>query len=289
MWYDSERAPAQPNGDEIPSLEEPPAKEPKLLNSPLGFAVNIHSMPSIPSLESSTTRFHEGIGLTPSSQDGDIKNEIGTNNPFSVLSLTHSSSSFSLKTTPAFPFPPTQPLDPFSHIQSRKNASLLSPRSELELPLMPNPVILETQPATRTFKEFKLLNQPKEKQRKSYKKENRYLLPNPLTILYAGTSPEKLFGKVSVKLVSETGTELEDGKENMLDGILEKALDAEKKAQFSLKILGTSEGCKYCLQFNIRYYFLSNYPVAYQETILSNSFKVASNKKKIFLGKVSIN
>jgi hypothetical protein len=63
---------------------------------------------------------------------------------------------------------------------------------------------------------FRILTQPHEKQRKSYKSENRYILPNPLTVCTLRNEPE-LQGTVVVRLVYDT---LELGYESVAESIL---------------------------------------------------------------------
>lgn len=125
---------------------------------------------------------------------------------------------------------------------------------------------------------FKLLQQPNEKQRKSYINENRYILPNPLTIVPEDPNDNsKVEGVVSVCLLYENGEEFGEEKKHLLDGQTLKHLDSEKKAQFALKILETSEGNKFRLKFHINFK-LDGIP--YQQIITSHPFKVTSNKKR---------
>ncbi len=128
---------------------------------------------------------------------------------------------------------------------------------------------------------FKLLEQPHEKQRKSYKNENRYLLPNPLVITFVRSNAEKVQGTASVRLAHENGSILDESKTEILEGIRTKNLDSDKKCQFSLKILSTSEGSKFSLCFDIKYSIGTQY---YEETVYSRPFKVTSNKKKSYGG-----
>jgi len=131
---------------------------------------------------------------------------------------------------------------------------------------------------------FQLLHQPNEKQRKSYKNENRYILPNPLTVCLTRQVGENLpdikQGTVTVQLLYDTGEELEDDKKDILSGVKTRALDVEKKAQFHLKVVETSERNKFRLQFTVRF-FIDKIP--YEEKIISHCFRVTSNKKTIHI------
>lgn len=131
---------------------------------------------------------------------------------------------------------------------------------------------------------FDVIHQPNEKQRKSYKKENRCLLPNPITIALKDkytnmTGQHKIEGgRVTVRLVYENKEELDSSKQNILDGDLEKDLDSECKSQFSLKVLETSESRKFRLLFTVKYWTSGGF---HEETVLSHPFSVTSNKKKV--------
>lgn len=101
---------------------------------------------------------------------------------------------------------------------------------------------------------FMLMEQPNEVQRKSYKNENRCLLPNPLTICpreYSGDEmkrPQIMDAAVTVQLVDQEGQELTPNKASILDSVekgMTQGLDENLTAQFSLKIMETSEGNMY--------------------------------------------
>lgn len=127
---------------------------------------------------------------------------------------------------------------------------------------------------------FELLYQPNEKQRKSYKNENRYILPNPLTIVLSKHMKEKKVkidkGTVIVNLLYDTGEELEENREHILDGVKTRSLDKEKKAQFHLKVIETSDRNRFRLQFLVRFWINK---VEHVEKIISHCFRVTSNKK----------
>lgn len=127
---------------------------------------------------------------------------------------------------------------------------------------------------------FELLYQPNEKQRKSYKNENRYILPNPLTIVLSKLMKEKKVkidkGTVNVSLLYDTGEELEENREHILDGVKTRSLDKEKKAQFHLKVVETSDRNRFRLQFLVRFWINK---VEHVEKIISHCFRVTSNKK----------
>eukprot|EP01119_Soliformovum_irregulare_P012069 TRINITY_DN3109_c0_g1_i1.p1 TRINITY_DN3109_c0_g1~~TRINITY_DN3109_c0_g1_i1.p1 ORF type:complete len:438 (-),score=118.72 TRINITY_DN3109_c0_g1_i1:85-1398(-) len=133
---------------------------------------------------------------------------------------------------------------------------------------------------------FTLLEQPNEVQRKSYKNENRCILPNPLNIcLREGYSEERktqiLEGTVTVTLVDADGEELPNHKQNILESIersLSQQLDENLSAQFSLKVMETSEGNMFRLLFTVNYRTKGLGPC--EEKIQSRPFIVYSNRKK---------
>jgi len=137
---------------------------------------------------------------------------------------------------------------------------------------------------------FVLLEQPNVRQRKSYKNENRYLLPNPLVVALRDDLTEKNFrisdGIASVRLVNADGDDLPSGKTNLLetaDGGLCQNLDSSAAAHFSLKILETSDGAMFRLLITVQYNLESSPgapPVPTEEKILSRPFQVFSNRKK---------
>jgi len=130
---------------------------------------------------------------------------------------------------------------------------------------------------------FKLREQPHETQRKSYKNENRCILPNPLIITTRDPHSDLarvIVGQVSVRLVSGDGKELPTGKQESLsssDG-LSHPLDEKGSASFSLKITDTSEGNTFRLLFVVSY--TMDGIGQCEERILSNPFGVFSNRKK---------
>jgi len=133
---------------------------------------------------------------------------------------------------------------------------------------------------------FVLLEQPNVRQRKSYKNENRYVLPNPLTICAREEAPgEKLpriiEGEATVSLVNAEGQDLPPTKQNLLEspeGGLTQTLDSNLSAHFSLKVLDTSEGTMFRLLFTINFTLDGVGPC--EEKILSRPFQVYSNRKK---------
>jgi hypothetical protein len=73
--------------------------------------------------------------------------------------------------------------------------------------------------------------------------------------------------------------------QDILDGTLVRQLDTENKATFGLKIRETSEGNRFRLIFTVEY-VLEN--VSYVEEVISNPFKVTSNKRKNPVGMYTI-
>eukprot|EP01119_Soliformovum_irregulare_P012123 TRINITY_DN3131_c0_g1_i2.p1 TRINITY_DN3131_c0_g1~~TRINITY_DN3131_c0_g1_i2.p1 ORF type:complete len:351 (-),score=70.94 TRINITY_DN3131_c0_g1_i2:70-1122(-) len=135
---------------------------------------------------------------------------------------------------------------------------------------------------------FLLVEQPLENQRKSYRSENRCILPNPLTIScrefitdQADKRPLIADGQVSVKLVEIDGSDLATHKASIVgsvDSNLTQPLDENLTAQFSLKAVETSERQHVALMFTVNYRMkgLGNY----EEKIISRPFVIHSNRKK---------
>eukprot|EP01119_Soliformovum_irregulare_P024057 TRINITY_DN8546_c0_g1_i1.p1 TRINITY_DN8546_c0_g1~~TRINITY_DN8546_c0_g1_i1.p1 ORF type:complete len:469 (-),score=61.97 TRINITY_DN8546_c0_g1_i1:94-1404(-) len=187
--------------------------------------------------------------------------------------------------------PPDSPLHPTS-------STPLTPMSPMPVSPMshPSPVqpFAESLPPTRSSlnqdltsvnhsARFVLLEQPNEIQRKSYKNESRYLLPNPLAICLRSPNDKDtpfpiVGGTVTVKIVNRDGGEI-PGQEGILESLggLSHPLDDEKAASFSLKVLTTSNGGSFRLLFLISY---MEQLALVEEKILSNPFIVCSNRKK---------
>jgi len=83
-------------------------------------------------------------------------------------------------------------------------------------------------------------------------------------------------GSVNVSLLYDTGEELEENREHILDGVKNRSLDKEKKAQFHLKVVETSDRNRFRLQFIVRFWINK---VEHVEKIVSHCFRVTSNKK----------
>lgn len=126
---------------------------------------------------------------------------------------------------------------------------------------------------------FKLSAQPYERQRKSYKSENRYVLPNPLLIVPSNAAhiPSDLSGTATVALADEKGEAFPDQQqEQLLQGTKIQPLALHSKmAEFTLKIMTISEG-KFRLKFTVDYKTAGK---VFQEVILSLPFRVISNMR----------
>jgi len=83
-------------------------------------------------------------------------------------------------------------------------------------------------------------------------------------------------GAVTVCLLYDTGEQIEGNREHILDGVKTRALDKERKAQFHLKVVETSDRNRFRLQFLVRFYINK---VEHTERIISHCFRVTSNKK----------
>eukprot|EP01114_Cavostelium_apophysatum_P010421 TRINITY_DN2409_c0_g1_i1.p1 TRINITY_DN2409_c0_g1~~TRINITY_DN2409_c0_g1_i1.p1 ORF type:complete len:401 (+),score=87.19 TRINITY_DN2409_c0_g1_i1:28-1203(+) len=131
---------------------------------------------------------------------------------------------------------------------------------------------------------FMLLEQPNEIQRKSYGKENRCILPNPLVICQKkalSSEPERILdGTVSVKLVDEDGYELSAQRQKLLESVIggmTHTLDDGNSSSFSIKILHTSEGHLFRLLFTVNYRTFTD-PRPIEEKIITRPFVVYSKK-----------
>jgi len=141
--------------------------------------------------------------------------------------------------------------------------------------------------------EFELVSQPNRKQRKSYRNENRYILPNPIVVrpLAESSVLSRLQGTVKVGLVYENGIELP---QHSLEGELVRPLEGrDKQARFQLKLLIITPK-RLRLSFQIHYMksctFLednrntssNNYP-SFEEgqvNLISQPFEVHSNSTR---------
>jgi len=130
---------------------------------------------------------------------------------------------------------------------------------------------------------FRLREQPKEKQRKSYSKENRFISPSPLFVV--PTNPLTIRqnivqGNVSTKIVFENGTEIEPQEESaIMDGNRIVPLNADFQAQFQLKLIQTRE-TKFRLRFCVQGQMIGN-RATYQEVFYSLPFGVTTPRKSI--------
>lgn len=132
---------------------------------------------------------------------------------------------------------------------------------------------------------FILQEQPNQIQRKSYKNENRWLTPSPLSIRPQDPAPGEKHskitgGSVTVKLVDENGADLQtqDVPMESSDGQFTQQLDSEHRAQFLLKFPNTSNGANWRLLFIVN--FVDEELGNCTDTILSRPFTVTSNIKK---------
>jgi len=171
------------------------------------------------------------------------------------------------------------PMKPFTIPITLNQDTVMTPAAPLE-PREEKVVPARVKSETTEDHYFELLYQPNEKQRKSYKNENRYILPNPLTIVLSKEKKEKRVkiekGTANVKLLYDTGEELEENKEHVLNGVKTRPLDKEKKAQFHLKVIETSDRNRFRLQFTVRFFINK---MEHVEKIVSHCFRVTSNKK----------
>jgi hypothetical protein len=123
---------------------------------------------------------------------------------------------------------------------------------------------------------FVVQKQPKEKQRKSYRNENRYLAPNPLSVQFVGEGvvPSAV---VEVMLADGDGRPLEYERQMELIGERTRPLTADGTAGFSLKMHDTSRGEWIRLLFVVRYSDVTR-P---NEWLFTAQFRVDTNIRKV--------
>jgi len=157
--------------------------------------------------------------------------------------------------------------------------------------ILPKVEVLSNRNSNKVIGRFFLAEQPYKSQRKSYKNENRYLLPHPLIIQAREESPEDRLhkirdGKVCVSLLDTDGKKLPDLLMSP-DGSLTQQLEvATLTAVFSLKVLDTSDATMFKLLFVVSYNIENGGQV--EEKIISQPFEVLSNRKKNIKGKPSV-
>lgn len=226
-------------------------------------------------LVQSTPNLGEITHRKPTSTSFLLPNLADSYNP---LNTTHSYSA------PPIPPPPT-PAQSHSlpkPIGTTPTDTSLSNNSAVRFPLSDRVNALNTGVENNRFV---LLEQPNEIQRKSYKNESRYLLPNPLTICLRSPMtndnlPPIIDGTVSVKIINADGNDLPTNMQHILESLggLTRPLDEERSASFSLKVSATSINSMYRLLFTVNYRLKST--GSFTETILSTPFSVCSNRKK---------
>lgn len=94
----------------------------------------------------------------------------------------------------------------------------------------------------------------------------------------------RVTGAVDVCLATESGTPIPLEYQSVLDGQSKtKNLDDDKRATFSLKMLTTSGEYKFRLLFRVCYHIVDS-ECELVEDILSQAFRIESNKKKNSIG-----
>ncbi|KAH3761020.1 hypothetical protein Pelo_7181 [Pelomyxa schiedti] len=125
---------------------------------------------------------------------------------------------------------------------------------------------------------FRIIQEPYDIQRKSYKNENRYILPNPIIVAWAGSTEDTVTGTVEVYLATETGEEMSPEWQEILDTPAKcKPLDEDKRASFALRMLATSGDLKFRLLFKVKYNLGAG---DLTERLVSTCYRVESNRKK---------
>eukprot|EP01114_Cavostelium_apophysatum_P021044 TRINITY_DN722_c0_g1_i1.p1 TRINITY_DN722_c0_g1~~TRINITY_DN722_c0_g1_i1.p1 ORF type:complete len:299 (+),score=39.48 TRINITY_DN722_c0_g1_i1:137-1033(+) len=129
---------------------------------------------------------------------------------------------------------------------------------------------------------FRLHVQPKEKQRKSYNNENRFISPSPLVVVPCNPNLVRSTisdGFVQAKIVSEDGTELLDDEDTIMAGNRIAVLDESMQAQFQLKLLQGKEK-RFRLRFTVQCHLAAT-GMVFQEVFYSLPFHVKATSKQI--------
>jgi len=127
---------------------------------------------------------------------------------------------------------------------------------------------------------FTMRDQPKPKQRKSYKNENRYLLPNPTQVIMTGERVDIIAATCTVKLLDGGGNTLARQSSHYLEnteGTLSVGLEPNHNTfDFSLKVRQNSGPEKFRLCFVVDYE--TSDKERHRERMTSSPFLVQSNK-----------
>lgn len=285
----------QSNSDEVDDF----APTSKILPTFQNFLENVENQPRLPSISTlssmRTERTSVELDSTPSPTPILLPTPSFFYNPLSP----RQSNSFQQLTPPSLSFQPRFHHDElyspvpehrvFFPLSDNPNRPLIIPSNTRESPSEESDLeICQMNPEDHSSSGlFILLEQPNEIQRKSYKRENRCLLPNPFIICMRELteeekkSPPEILkgGVVHLKLVNADGLELPPHKQNALesvDGGLVHYLDQDHTTCFSAKALETSEGVSFRLVFLVSYQLKGVGKV--NEKIISRSFSVYSNK-----------
>ena len=140
--------------------------------------------------------------------------------------------------------------------------------------LAPDELLAQARMARETLPSFEIPVQPKEKQRKSYKNENRYLTPNPMSVKFTGDGPSPA-ATVEVMLADESCTPLDASRQAELVGERQRPLGSDGVAPFSLKMYDTSRNEWVRLLFVVR--FADSQP---NQWICTSRFRVDTNVKR---------
>eukprot|EP01117_Protostelium_nocturnum_P013493 TRINITY_DN5040_c0_g1_i3.p1 TRINITY_DN5040_c0_g1~~TRINITY_DN5040_c0_g1_i3.p1 ORF type:complete len:492 (-),score=133.75 TRINITY_DN5040_c0_g1_i3:169-1644(-) len=145
---------------------------------------------------------------------------------------------------------------------------------------------------------FTLKKQPNPMQRKSYQKENRYLMPNPFVVFarekpsynhqdnsseskadYESKWSKITHGSIAVRLTDNNGDNLPEHKSGILEtafGTFQQDFVGKALCEFSLKVLENSNNDGFALVFTISY--STEDGKEHNEVIQTSPFKVQSNK-----------
>jgi len=136
---------------------------------------------------------------------------------------------------------------------------------------------------------FILEQQPFERQRKAYSKENRFLLPNPLVLVANENLARFLYSAtVTVRLVGIHGEDLHtlqlrQRQNALLDGTLKATFDSEGRARLALRCLVTSEGRRVRLHFSVHGRLRTSHYESLCVPLYSAPFTVTSNRRSLDL------
>jgi len=173
----------------------------------------------------------------------------------------------------------------FSH-SSLLSSGFFSPFGGLVqglFPLQSVPVDSGTLQIVKTGFRFELKNQPNQKQERGPLNQQRYLLPNPITIGLGDSNPGDpsfVSGRVKVSLADSQGKLMKDDIHVLIcaDNLMERPLSTHGSANFPLLIRASTEHSNmFKLVFTVNYR-LQGIDITFEEVIQSRTFVVYTKR-----------